>query len=222
MKYSFYISLTFIMLLFGVKNSQAQNFKGRKSIGLHLFTTQYNANDNSTYTTHTNSQGIGVNAGYFLTNDWRVGVAFGFNGSVNDFTAQTNKLRGWNWRTFATNYRWFSKNMAFFIEPSFTYANTTIENEQSLTNTTGTRREGIIAYELDTRLGFLYTINQRFGIDLSFQLMRIGYNISDITGSTTTNGEIETINEKRSSTYFDLTRSIGGIQSLSLGFTYFF
>ncbi|OJJ20804.1 hypothetical protein BKI52_09475 [marine bacterium AO1-C] len=211
-----------IVLLLGINTIQAQDFNGRKSIGLNFFAAQTDNKEDTAYSSSSGNRGGNINVAYFLNNDWQVGIGFGLNRSSNEFGSHSsNKQSGWNWQLFARNYYWSSKKTAFFLEPAFTYQNTWIEDKaNNLSLSTRTHRG--ITYELNAKLGFLYTINQRFGVDLSFQFIRLGYGTANVTNAITTNGETEEASEKITTAYFALTRGIGSIQSVSLGFKYFF
>ena len=174
-----YLFFTLIISL----NGQTQSFKGRKSIGLQLGYSKINTEG-----------GVGLFSGrspeigtsysfspgftYFLSNRWRIGGGVSFAKADRKLypnhpsLEEVNNATTYGIELLTAYHHWFSKKLSFIIEPSLGYSQTNQEGSGDGFSSSGNHK----SFFLDTSVGVLFLVNNKFGIDLSTPLLRLTYN----------------------------------------------
>lgn len=216
-----YMNKLFILclLLISVLNVQAQDFQGKKSIGLKLNASNSQSNSQSGH--YESSLTVEPGFGYFITNRWRLGTRLNLSVSnrkvyYDQIEAGVTNTHTIGLEAFATYYHWFAKNMAFFVEPTIGYLHGKVKQKDEYRE----QETDLNTYHVDSKVGFMLVIlNQRLGIDLSTSLLS-----AKLSQSDTNIANIQGADTKQRNLKVDF---LGGgisniLNNMSLGVKYFF
>lgn len=217
-------SFIFIFLIVILASKiQAQDLKGKIGIGLNL-----SPPDNPTRISNTNPWQISPNIGYFLGNSWQVGVRASLynhrNGRSNTNTNNQNTFKSWWLEFMSTHYQWLSAQWGFFAENSIGYRYShSKSNEDYSTQTIKHFETKVHNIEFNTRVGAMFMISKRFGVNLSSKIFNLSY---AKTNTTHSNLEVfERNNYTNEDTNLTASFLVGGnlsfLSQLQLGLRYF-
>ncbi|HAS42180.1 MAG TPA: hypothetical protein DCS93_17010 [Microscillaceae bacterium] len=210
---------------------QAQDFKGRRVVGLDLNLSQNDTKGGTGFFSSGfvapqkgNQLSISPNLSYFVSNRWLLGGSLDFQQSRftvypdNPGSQQTNNVRSIGGSIFAAYHHWFSNKVAFFMRPSLGYSRANFEHESQNVHQKGNTN----SFFMDASLGLTVIIRKRFGIDFSTPLSRLEYSQTSST-SEFTNGDPTQSFDNREWSY----RFLGGnvlsiLSNVSIGLKYFF
>ncbi|HAS42179.1 MAG TPA: hypothetical protein DCS93_17005 [Microscillaceae bacterium] len=203
---------------------QAQDLKGKKSIGLNFY-IQHLDQKRDTIRSLERAQLSGkLNFAYFLNKNRQVGVGVGFFGVNSSNLPHRTKffVRSISIEAFLRQHYWLAKNIAMFIEPSITYNRIIMEDNQKSTPLQISKISRRNAVYLNNRVGFLWMVGQRFGVDASFLFGNLGYNIDNTKTKYIENDVVDIEHTKQTFAYFSLNSNTQGLHPLSVGFRYLF
>lgn len=222
------LSLLILLFTLCVSHLQAQDFKGRVSLGLGLSTQTLD--DKEVIGTSQVNKGWSLNPsiGYFINNKWRIGLKGNFlNSSVEQSGASfflSNSNINWGVGAFATYHHWFSPKWAFLVESSLGYNHKKFMYAFNSTNVQQNRLEDGTTedIQLNANIGVLFMLGKKFGIEIQTNVLGLRYSFSD---SITFNQDSSQLTPRKQTSFSTSLAGGNGINllnNLTLGLKLFF
>ncbi len=221
-------SLIFIFLIIILASKiQAQDLKGKVSIGVgfsfpYIDVNTYIEGVNRWYTLSK------PNIGYFVNNSWQLGIRASLNNrqysDENMPTSDQGISRHWQAELLSTHYKWLNTKWAFFAEHSVCYGYGYNKNNSNYsTQTIRNHETDMHKVELNTRVGAMFMVNKRFGVNISSKIFNLSYSKINRTGNNIdlvdrSSYNVEEVNLTAS---FLTGNNLSFLNQLQLGLRYF-
>lgn len=204
---------------------QAQDLKGKVGVGLDLSVPYIDA---SAYIQGITPWRISPNIGYFIGNSWQVGIRASLDSrqrsDVNTPTSDQNISRNWQVELLSSHYQWLDAKWAFFAEHGVGYGYSYSKSSSNYsTQTIRFLEANSHNIDLNTRLGTMFMISKRFGVNLSTKVFNLSY-----TKTNTIHSNLEvferdnyTNEDANLTTSFLMGANLSFLNHLQLGLRYF-
>ncbi|EAY29677.1 hypothetical protein [Microscilla marina] len=216
-----------VLLAILVNYTQAQDFKGRKSLGLSLGTHKLENNGGlDSLANGRNSWTIAPNIAYFVNNQWKVGVSASFSYTYYHYKTLRYQNIGdntvWGLEAFATHHHWFTSQWAFFTQPGIGYNQRHFEyTSHAIGHPTYTEKGASQSFYVNTEVGLLFMIGKKLGIDMSTTLFKLNYLILDANISNQHAPVLASRNQTNFSSALLGGSLLSSLQHLQLGLKFF-
>lgn len=177
-------TLLLLLLVITAIGAKAQDFGGKKNVGLGLgFNDRNQSLESVSLDSIPKDQkkiSLLPSFAYFINNKWSIGVGARYSQSTNEKIINSYKshLRDLDFgiEAFAIYHHWVNKRIALLAEPALGYSIDKYKITRELTGVANSTEDAVANYlYIKGRVGVLFVFNESISIDVSTSIWSIGH-----------------------------------------------